>query len=791
MPDTTRLALEDAVGLSFFDKADQLFRSRGLAKLDRDSFNHRINSQLLSLGFSPFSFTLAQKSGIEILFDRVLQKTCTDIALEPHRQELTSWTSKAKKGTALFVNAIMGLGKTFSIVNALGSDRNKSAIIFMPTRRLCYEMTQRLKQAFSDEHIHEEDDLFDRLKEEVPRDDDYADYHYANIPPGWTPYRFKRQALGNHVYFLDGINDKECPHYTELIKRYQKRWYRRKGICDECVERKTCRFLKHWEKAVSSRIIVTTHQQYDRVYNDPSLCKWEKVLCLDENHQPITRMVERDYFVIDEDLVLSQCYQPISLKPDELRAFIATIIDVIQKVLPEESTGLQEKITLFWGRISLCDTTAIIRPIDPNFQFPEEVVEEWEKAFHYQHDILPDTLDWGSMVGNHILDFENAMRKGVVVQKYQIRTEAKEKEWYLFHLPNPKKYDLSNLPPHVFFDGTMLSDKFLKHKLLNVELEPLPIPVKPLWNMRVWQNSNSDLPRTKLSSLPLQLQVLNFISYVFSRGKPDSKYLFIGSKGLRKRFLEVYLTSNYPAVDYKIVHYGQVKGLNVANDCNVVVMLGSYLISDAVEIAMALDFIQDAMPTVDVIKTEVNVWSWKRDGGRRVYNERFKAVQELAEQYRFSEQRQALGRARYIFHDTDFYIVSKDPVKEFEKLFPEVTKDPIIESIFPALIPRESKKDEVIGQITEFLKANETTTISGLMKQYGYARDTIRKWKTEMFDDGLLEMAGAYSFKLTAKGRDPRMVLTPRGNSVCLEEGIRQTFERKFPTRPAEDIREE
>ena len=95
------------------------------------------------------------------------------------------------------------------------------------------------------------------------------------------------------------------------------------------------------------------------------------------------------------------------------------------------------------------------------------------------------------MIGNHLELIENALRLGVVVQRHGTVNKA------LF--PNPKTYDLLNLPPHVFFDGTMIEKKFLKKfmgkKLHNVKLEKKKINVKVPWKLRVWQNENTDLPK--------------------------------------------------------------------------------------------------------------------------------------------------------------------------------------------------------------------------------------------------------------------------------------------------------
>jgi hypothetical protein len=39
----------------------------------------------------------------------------------------------------------MGLGKTYSIVEALASNPDLSAVIFMPTNKLCKEIIENLK----------------------------------------------------------------------------------------------------------------------------------------------------------------------------------------------------------------------------------------------------------------------------------------------------------------------------------------------------------------------------------------------------------------------------------------------------------------------------------------------------------------------------------------------------------------------------------------------------------------------------------------------------------------------
>jgi hypothetical protein len=49
---------------------------------------------------------------------------------------------------------------------------------------------------------------------------------------------------------------------------------------------------------------------------------------------------------------------------------------------------------------------------------------------------------------------------------------------------------------------------------------------------------------------------------------------------------------------------------------------------------------------------------------------------------RLSEQRQALARTRYIYHDVDFYIISKDRVTEYEPFFSDIEVEPFMAKSF-------------------------------------------------------------------------------------------------------------
>jgi len=453
----------------------------------------------------------------------------------------------------------------------------------MPTNRLCEEVYMNLKQGIAINKGLE--DCFDAVEED-------------NIT--WVRYA-TREYLEDEVYWADGINETDCPNYDDFIKRYKDNWINKADICFRCNKKNTCRFRKHREKAPESRIVITTHRQYDNWYKNFNMRKW-----FQSGIENIEDAVERNFFIVDEDLVLSQCYQPTSLSPDETKAFVATIRSFLEQY---DNTGdIREKINSLLGKIIQCDKTALIRPIAPDFKFPSKIKNDWQKSLPEQEDILPETLDWSERVGNHLELVESALRLGFVVQKYKQQYKDKEEQIYRVYFPNPKTYDLSRLPPHVFFDGTMLEEKFLGKKLLNVEFEKHLISVKPIWQVRVWQNLNSDLPRRRMAEDEPRAKA--FVRQVL-KDTTGNKYLFITSKATKEAYLESFLREEYPNLNYVIMYYGNLKGINDAKDCDVCIMLGSFQLSDALVITMALEFLQEVLPEKDITLTEGNLWSLK------------------------------------------------------------------------------------------------------------------------------------------------------------------------------------
>jgi hypothetical protein len=713
-----RVLLEESGGKALKEAVVEHLENKGITKFDKKEVSllierklanyQRLGTGLLREHAKKVGFEETIWSFFKKPFKEIFYSVCTELALQPQRTELTEWVNKAEKGKALFVDAPMGLGKTFSIVEALAENSKLSAVIFMPTKKLCEKIIRRLKEKIA-----------------ANKGVDYWEtYHKLD----------NREFLESEVYYADGINPDECLHFGEIVQRYRQNWIKRQDLCTKCLMERECRFNSHWKEAPRSRIVVATHHKYDNFCKQSNIRRWYKdgYYKTDENGNRIKGKdgkdekldgVERDFFIVDEDLVLSQCYQPINLEYKELHEFLVVVRDFIDQFSATEK--LNDKIFNFFGRVGLCKKTSFIRPIDSKFRFPKIIRKEWEESNKNLLKVLSNIDEPPVLVGNHLEMIEDAIRLGIVVQKYHNR--------HRIYFPNSKSYNLSKLPPHVFFDGTMIDRRFLKKKLKKVQLKFEKIPVKPLWSFKVWQNTNTDLSKTKID-LDKE-KVKNLLNVLLNAIDRSHKYLILSSKATKNIYLEKFLDTNFPFHDFVKGHYGYIRGINEAKECNVGIMLGSYLPSDAVEIAMALEFIQKVLPKKATTPTYVNFWSWKGSKSRRAYKRKFGIISKMAETLRYCEHRQAMARSRYLFHDVDFYVLSKDPVKNFEP-YAQIMDENFREDIFPPRAERsDSKYEEIKEKVLNLLQKEGKLGEMDFHLITGHSRTTLRKHLKRMLDD--------------------------------------------------------
>jgi len=726
--------LEEVAGKSLKETVIECLQARGISDFNKDLIDDEIYGKLYYMKYDPADRLreLSYEVGFEVkVLDYVKDKlnpflypVCTKVALDGKRKELLGWAKRIKKGKVLFVDAPMGLGKTYAIVEALAENLEMSAVIFMPTIRLCEEIKSRLNGSI----------VLHKIRRKTERNEQLEPFFQS---------AFRKDEYGNdEVYYAEGINENECPHFYEIVERYRENWIKKNDICLKCKNYASCRFISQWKRATLSRIVITTHRQYDRFYNQENIRKWYK-----HGYDNEDKAENRDVFIIDEDLVLSLCYQPVSLNPLEVKAFVSTVSKFLEDY--ENTEDIRKNIHSFFGQIVECDKTAIISPIDPEFKFPRKVVDEWEGSFYVQPSIIPETLDWSGIVGNHLDVVKNAIRLGAVVERWGNR--------FQIHLPNPKSYDLSGLPPHIFFDGTMLDNKFLEKKLQNVEFERMRIDVKSPWKLQVFQNVNTDLPKRWIAEN--EPNVKKFVRELINELGMNHKYFFITTKTVRDEYLYDFLQLEYPNLKRVIVHYGSLRGINEASGCDIGIMIGSCLISDTVEIAMALEFIQDNLPKQEPIPTENNLWTWKGSKGQRVYKDEYAIVDEMAKAFRLNEHRQAIARTRYLFHDVDFYVLSKDPVDEYEP-YATVKDDQYRSDIFP---PRKKRADadinyeKAIEAMHDWLSTHETVVAMEIHRNYDIGRHSASNYLKRMHKEGRLVKEGKTKYKYPPKLKTYRM----------------------------------
>lgn len=721
-----RTLLENEYGDTFIDNAKQLFISRLGKDLNQNLFESSLNKHIVDFRYhcfmeGPYTIDDWETEQYCTLYNEIFQKACSDTYLDHYRTELSDWINHYEKGKALFVDCLMGVGKTYSILKTLAEKSNISAVVFMPTNKLCREIVQKLKI----EILRLNPALRNKYRDvPIESDTEYDLDEYV----GYEMYHYSREYMRYEVYYADGINENECPKVKEIIDRYQKNWINKKLVCKKCEKEKTCRFLHHVENAANARIIVTTHHQYDHFYYDDMLHWW--------NVEGSTR--PRDLFIIDEDLVFSQLYQPINLEYPELRAFVQTITHYLQK--NAGISHMRDNIDLLFSQISKCDKTSIIRSIDPDFKFPYKFVAEWENSLPKQPFIIPEYIQWSGIVGNHLKVIEHAVRFGAVVEKWGNR--------FKIHLPNPRTYDLSNVPPHVFFDGTMLSERFLGNKLCGVEFKKLRIDINYPWNIRVFQNTNSNLPERWIERDKPKVQI--FLKSIIDKLPFSRKIFLITTNAITKAYLKKFIEDEFLNRQIVSGYYGNIRGINDAKECDVGIMLGSFIPSDSVEIAMALEFINHEDLKTDITLTENNLWTWKN--GVHTYRNKFSVVGEMAKAHRHAEHRQALARTRYLHHDVDFYIISKDLVSDYDPFLPEPIDDQFRSDLFRGRSQRpevKEKYDEVKEKVFEWLKTHNTIIAMELHKNFrNIGRHTASNKLKEMCEKGLLELKKGKTYRL-------------------------------------------
>jgi len=714
--------LMDTAGDSLREAVRNSLEPHGLADFDDSTFQEALERNLWLFEYDPTEdlARLSTQVGFEETIWQhfkdvvrpVIHPMCTEIALGQDRDAVLGWTNSFEKGKALFIDAPMGLGKAYAIAEGLAENRALSAVIFMPTDRQCREIATNLKISIAQKQGLKYGQFFE--------------YEEGPVQTG-----LKRDLLEKEVYYVDSINKTECPYYDGLIDGYGRNWAFNQDTCDNCEKRAYCRFISHLERAPLSRIVVATHHEYDQFYKEPAMLRWFKGGLAKEEEA-----VPRDLFVVDEDLVFTTCYQPVVLDSHQIGTFSEKVIEFLS--LHDDGKQALRKVRSLFAQIKKCHETAITPSIDPGFAFPQKVVEDWKKSFHPQPLVLPQVLHHVGEGGDYLEWIEHAIRLGLVVSSEdQSRDKGKkpsQKGLTKAYFPNPAAFDLSRLPPHVFFDAMVPEEGFLEKKLQNVTCLPMATQVKLPWQVRIMQNVNTDLPGQ--GSRQNELKVKQFVGDLLKELGNDHAYLFITSETVKEGYLLPFLEEGFKELDPVIAQYGDLMGMSNAGDCDVAIVLGDFVPSEAVEIAMALEFIQDKLPKNQLTPTQSKVWTWKEGKDHRAYKDDYAVIAGIAQGLRFSEQRKALALTRYLFHDVDFYVLSKDRVSDYEPFLPKAETDQYRADIFPPKSRRtDSKYDRVKKAVFDWLNDHDVATVTAIHRGTGIRRGTVAEHLKQMEED--------------------------------------------------------
>ena len=163
----------------------------------------------------------------------------------------------------------------------------------------------------------------------------------------------------------------------------------------------------------------------------------------------------------------------------------------------------------------------------------------------------------------------------------------------------------------------MLDEKFLEHKLEGVNLKRPPLRLN-LFGISELNRTQTQILRKK-PYLRTNLSFNKLITDLLSNSGLRTSTYSLATKPLNQSIWKVFLKDNFSGYNYHMGYFFNLRGINDAQDCNVGIMLGSALPSDAVEVAMALEFIQP--PYQIQTELENNFWVWEGSKGHGSYRE--------------------------------------------------------------------------------------------------------------------------------------------------------------------------
>ncbi len=580
-------------------------------------------------------------SGISDSLHWFLYDLIVRIYFYDQRSELMSWAEEAlkwrDKGSRRFiVNAPMGLGKTYAIYTALATGRY-SAVVFSPDKTLRDNMVKRINE-------------------------------------------IARRELASVV---EGIDKSNCDAFENVIESWRNFKNNKPAACKKCG--KKWDGCKTWAQKLAggeSKVLVTTHAQYEAFYESPQyLTHW---------YDPsIEDWRLRDFFVIDESIIDKHLFESPSVGLDQFIQFHA----LINKYWESRNAEFRDGINKIHAAISLRGKSVFIPYIKKDYKLSNSEdgkLNQLIKRAYAQENLKPPPKNIKGLL-------TQAIRAGCAY-------DSNSKMIY-FSVAGDDGYLLKETKPmHVFFDASEVPE-FLMNKLFpEYGTEKIPrktFDIPPLGQLTLYHTNNEDLPRSRCKNFEKRLKIyckrivrkhgVRARCFVATLGQDQDAVAYKGYENMveeifKKERMRVFrkkkgdedeydqqsalqeFDQERPEPNYGYVvlrHYGDIRGTNIAKDCDVGLVLGKFKVPDAVEIAWAIPFLSADVVAKAQEKGYVEIEAIRPPefhGKIKTYRytEEYNIVNVIAEWKRDSENEQAIGRTRFLFHPVVFYAITKD-----------------------------------------------------------------------------------------------------------------------------------
>ena len=635
------------------------------------------------------------------LSSKVFEKIINDAYYHAYRKKLEAWIYRAKGNSRdpIVVKAPLGIGKTVAIAVALNKNKDKSAIIFMPRIELC-------------EKLH---DRFDKTE----------------------------------CYLIEGVTRGNCDYFEEVLQhRYER--IGKGSVCDDCEKKKKkeCKIISQYKEARKYRIIITTHAQYKRFYQAqlmPDEWGWE---------YKTDRCKPRDFFVIDENIFFD-FMKSCTVTNDEFQRDIGLIL----KSKIKFDYPLKERLRLLARKVANCNVSSLIAPLDRDIMrlLSSADIKRWGK-------IMGEASRKDKLIIRNLRDlYLTAIQYGLVVRMRQPdRKKPMVKELYFFepfHIDLNIQDEKENkiIPRHVFFDATEVKEEVFNFYFPGVKRKEIEIDVPSLGRIPTIKYEE-DLSKSSFrSKTSKRVGTKRFLNKIIDKHGDDIGYFVISIKERRDFIIdcfkhrEIYTKGSEEAKDKKgylvVCHYGAQAGMNDAEECRVGILLGTFRLPTEAIAYSALPYIQDKLDLNKIYRIKGDILLRTDRQKARVYHDRFSYLEEFDFWRRSVEQEQGIGRVRHLYHDVDFYAVTKDNIKGYwmyKDADNLITMDDLSNRIFTQKERKDSKRHEFERVARRRWQEQGYFESPAVAKELGLNPSTIQKWIKKL---DYIQLAKGYKTK--------------------------------------------